>query len=55
MVPTTLREEPIMIGTAVVRHAKAVRFPLADVAVPRALVGTVPRQIARLRAAPSPG
>src|SRR5205085_10199851 len=51
---TTLREEPIKIGAKVVRHAKAVTFPLAEVAVPRALFAAIPGRIGRLRAAPSP-
>lgn len=39
----------------VVRHAKAVTFQLAEVAVPRALFEAILEQIGRLRAAPSPG
>src|SRR4051812_7440652 len=52
---TTLREKLIKIGAKVVRHAKAVTFQLAEVAVPRALFGAILVRIGRLRAAPSPG
>jgi hypothetical protein len=52
---TTLREKLIKIGAKVVRHAKAVTFQLAEVAVPRALFAAILGQIGRLRAAPSPG
>src|SRR6516162_599406 len=52
---TTLREKVIKIGAKVVRHAKAVTFQLAEVAVPRALFAAILGRIGRLRAAPSPG
>jgi hypothetical protein len=51
---TTLREKLIKIGTKVVRHARAVTFRLAEVAVPRALFAAILARIGRLRAAPSP-
>ena len=38
---TTLRETLIKIGAEVVRHAKAVTFQLAEVAVPRALFAAI--------------
>jgi hypothetical protein len=52
---TTLREKLIKIGAKVVRHAKAVTFQLAEVAVPRMLFAAILARIGRLRAAPSPG
>ena len=52
---TPLWERLIQIGVKVVRHAKAVRFLLAEVAMPRALFAVILRRIDRLRAAPSPG
>ena len=52
---TTLREKLIKIGAKVVRHAKAVTFQMAEVAVPRALFVAILGRISRLRAAPSPG
>jgi Transposase DDE domain group 1 len=52
---TTLREKLIKIGAKVVRHAKAMTFQLAEVAVPRALFAAILARIGRLRAAPSPG
>jgi len=52
---TTLREKLIKIGAKVVRHAKAVTFQLAEVAVPRELFAAILERIGRLRAAPSPG
>src|ERR687894_920962 len=52
---TTLREKLIKIGAKVVRHAKAVTFQLAEVAVPRELFAALLARIGRLRAAPSPG
>jgi hypothetical protein len=51
---TTLREKLIEIGAKVVRHAMAVTFQMAEVAVPRALWAAILRRIGRLRAAPSP-
>jgi hypothetical protein len=47
--------ERIKIGAKVVHHARAVMFPLAEVAVPRALFAAILGRIGRLRAAPSPG
>ena len=52
---TTLREKLIKIGAKVVRHAKAVTFQLAEVAVPRAVFAAILARIGRLRAAPSSG
>ena len=52
---TTLREKLVKIGAKVVRHAKAVTFQLAEVAVPRALSVAILGRIGGLRAAPSPG
>ena len=52
---TTLREKLIKIGAKVASHAKAVTFPLAEVAVPRALFAAILGRIGRLRAVPSPG
>jgi hypothetical protein len=52
-----LREKLIKIGAKVVRHAKHVRFQLAEVAVPRRLFAAILERIQRLRpvlgAAPS--
>jgi hypothetical protein len=52
---TTLRGKLIKIGAKVVRHAKAVTFQLAEVAVPRELFAAILGRIGRLRATPSPG
>jgi hypothetical protein len=52
---TKLREKLIKIGAKVVRHAKAVTFQLAEVAVPQALFAAILGRIGRLRGAPSPG
>jgi hypothetical protein len=52
---TILQEMLIKIGAKVVRHAKAVTFPPAAVAVPRAWFAAFPGRIGRLRLAPSPG
>ena len=52
---TMLREKLIKIGAKVASHAKAVTFPLAEVAVPRALFAAILGRIGRLRAVPSPG
>jgi hypothetical protein len=51
----TLREKLIKIGAKVVRPAKAVTFPMAEVAVPREWFAAILGRIGRLRAAPSPG
>ena len=53
--PTTLRKKLVKIGAKVVRHARAVTFPLAEVAVLRVLFAAILRRIGRRRAAPSPG
>jgi hypothetical protein len=50
-----LREKLIRIGAKVVRHAKAVTFQMAEVAVPRALFTAILGRIGRLRVAESPG
>ena len=52
---TTLREKLIKLGAKVVRHAKAVTFQMAEVAVSRVLFAAILGRIGRLRAAPSPG
>jgi hypothetical protein len=52
---TTARVKLIKIGAKVVRHAKAVTFTLAEVAVPLLLFAAILGRIGRLRAAPSPG
>ena len=49
---TTLREKLIKIGAKVVRHAKVVKFQMAEVAVPRELFAEILDRIARLRASP---
>ena len=43
------------MGAKVVRHAKAVTFQRAEVAVPRELFAAILGRIGRRRAAPSPG
>ena len=52
---TTLREKLIKIGAKVVRHARAVTFQMAEVAIPRELFVAILGRIGRLRAAPNPG
>jgi hypothetical protein len=52
---TTLRQKRIKIGAEVVRHAKAVTFQMAEVAVPWALFAAILRRIGWLRAAQSLG
>jgi len=52
---TTLREKLIKIGAKVVRHAKAVTFQMAEVAIPRELFAAILGRIGRLRGTPSPG
>ena len=52
---TTPREKLIKIGAKVVRHAKAVTFQLAEVAVPRALFAAILERIDQLRAIPGTG
>ncbi len=42
---TTLREKLIKIGAKVVRHAKSVRFQMAEVAVPRELFAAILERI----------
>ena len=46
---TVLREKLIKIGAKVVRHAKSVIVPLAEVAVPRKLFAAILTPIGRLR------
>jgi len=46
---TTLREKLVKIGAKVVSHAKYLVFQLAEVAVPRQLMGAILERIARLR------
>ena len=45
----------IKIGAKVIRHAQAVTFQLAEVAVPRVVFAAILGRIGRLRAAPGPG
>ena len=45
---TTLREKLIKIGAKVVRHARAVPFQWAEVAVPRVLFAAILARIGRL-------
>src|SRR5512135_1954956 len=52
---TTLREKLIKIGAKVTRHAEAVTFQMAEVAVPRALFAAILDRIDRLRLAPGTG
>ena len=49
---TTLREKLIKIGAKVVRHGRYATFPLAEVAIPRALFADILRLIDGLRPAP---
>jgi hypothetical protein len=49
---TTLREKLIKIGAKIVRHAKAVTFQMAEVAVPCELFAEVLDRLGRLRASP---
>ena len=51
---TTLREKLVKIGAKVVRHAGAITFQLAEVAVPRQLFGQIVARIERLRAMVAP-
>jgi hypothetical protein len=44
----TLREKLIKIGAKVTRHSKYVTFQLAEVAVPRQLLGAILERIGRL-------
>jgi hypothetical protein len=48
---TTLREKLIKIGAKVVRHARAVVFQMAEVAVPRDIFGAILKRIGNLRIA----
>jgi hypothetical protein len=50
--PTTPREKLIKTGAKIVRHANAVTFQMAEVAVPRELFAEVLDRIGRLRASP---
>ncbi len=52
MTLTTLREKLVKIGARIVRHGRFVVFPLAEVAVPRALFAAILRRIDRLRGPP---
>jgi Transposase DDE domain group 1 len=52
---TTLREKLVKIGAKVVSHAKYLVFQLAEVAVPRQLMGAILERIARLRPACASG
>ena len=53
---TTLKEKLIKIGAKVVRHARYFIFQMAEVAVPRALLGEIVERIRKLRVVPvSPG
>ena len=49
---TTLREKQVKIGARIVRHGRHVVFQLAEVAVPRALLAEILRQIDRLSPQP---
>jgi Transposase DDE domain group 1 len=51
----TLREKLIKVGAKAVRHAKAVTFQMAEVAIPRGLCAATLERIGRLRAATSHG
>jgi hypothetical protein len=51
---TTLREKLVKIGARILRHGRYVVFPLAEVAVPRALFAGFLRRIDRLRPRPPP-
>jgi len=50
---TSLQLKPIKIGARVVRHARAVTFPLAEVALTGAMVRAILAAIRRLRTPPS--
>jgi hypothetical protein len=52
---TTLREKLVKIGAKVVSHARYLVFQLAEVAVPRQLIGAILERIARLRPACASG
>jgi len=49
---TTLREKLVKIGAKVTRHAKYVRFQLAEVAIPRQMFAAILDRIARLAIPP---
>jgi len=51
--PTSLQLKLIKIGTRVVRHARAITFQLAEVAVTGPMVCAILAAIHRLRAPPS--
>ncbi len=51
---TTPCEKLVKIGVKVVHHGRYVTFQLAEVAVPRALLGDILRRIDRLRPRLSP-
>jgi len=50
--PTTPREKLVKIGAKVTRHAKYVRFQLAEVAIPRQMFAAILDRIARLAIPP---
>ena len=50
---TSLQRKPIKIGARVVRHARAITFRLAGVAVTGSMVRAILAAIRRLRAPPS--
>jgi hypothetical protein len=51
---TSLREKLVKIGAKVVSHGRYVTFQMAEVAVPRELIGKILRRIAELRPPPLP-
>ena len=46
---TSLREKVVKIGAKVIAHSRYAIFQMAEVAVPRELLGRIPDRIARLR------
>ncbi len=48
----TLREKPTKIGAKLVRHAKKVKFQMAEVAVPRELFAAILDRIQRFGVPP---
>ena len=53
--PARAADLKIRIGAEVVRHAEAVKFSLAEVAVPPAMFAAILDRMGRRQAAPSPG
>jgi hypothetical protein len=51
---TTLRDRLVKIGARIVRHGRSIAFQMAEVMVPRALVGQILSAIAALRPLPPP-